>query len=151
MSETRKPLRLVAQDVEDLKLISAAVQDSVSQISDIQFDSKGRRFLIALNRYRWEADTGKASDRQRARSVLSFDGVLGARTRGLPREPADTIISLLSIQYEPDEIPPGGRVVLVFAGAGEIALDVECLDVVLADLGPSWRTRRKPNHERERN
>ena len=40
-----------------------------------------------------------------------------------------------------------GEVTLVFGGGGAIRLEVECLDVVLDDLGLTWVTTKKPQHE----
>jgi hypothetical protein len=35
----------------------------------------------------------------------------------------------------------------MLAGGGEILLDVECLDALLMDFGPSWSTPRRPDHQ----
>jgi hypothetical protein len=37
------PLRLLAQDADDLAVISAALQDAVAKIGDINFEPKARR------------------------------------------------------------------------------------------------------------
>jgi hypothetical protein len=58
------------------------------------------------------------------------------------------LASLLSVTYQADAEPPGGVVKLLFAGDGEIALSVECLEAVLVDMGAAWRTPRRPDHER---
>ena len=50
-----KPLRLKAEDQDDLTVISAALQDAVGQLGDFSFDARSRRFLMVVNRYRWEA------------------------------------------------------------------------------------------------
>jgi hypothetical protein len=36
---------------------------------------------------------------------------------------------------------------VVLAGGGEIAVEVECLDALLMDIGAPWRTPRRPDHE----
>ena len=70
-SATPAPLRLLAQDADDLAVISAAVQDAVCKVGDIAFEPKARRLTIAFNRYRWEAGGG-----ERVRSGLQLGGVL---------------------------------------------------------------------------
>ncbi len=60
------------------------------------------------------------------------------------------VVSLLTVSFEPGETPPEGTVTLLFAGDGEIALEVECLDVTLLDTGLTWSTPRRPDHERGR-
>ena len=56
------------------------------------------------------------------------------------------MIELLTIEFEPGEAP-GGVVVLSFAGGGDLRLEVECVDVALADVSEPWPVRRKPAHE----
>ena len=62
-----KPLRLLAQDVEDLAVISAALQDAVTRIGDIQWESAARCLTLSFNRFRWEVEgeIGRASCRER--------------------------------------------------------------------------------------
>ena len=48
------PLRLVAQDAEDLRIISTLVQDAVLSARALKFDPRRRRFALLLNRFRWE-------------------------------------------------------------------------------------------------
>ena len=49
------PLRLLAEDAEDLKVIAAALQDAVGKIGDISYEPGAQRLTLAFNRYRWEA------------------------------------------------------------------------------------------------
>ena len=46
--------------------------------------------------------------------------------------------------------PPGGAVILTFSGGAALRLEVECLEVELADLGPTWATECCPDHTRAR-
>jgi hypothetical protein len=48
------PLNLGALDIEDLKIMSALVQDSVFPITEMKWSKKQRRFGLLLNRFRWE-------------------------------------------------------------------------------------------------
>lgn len=141
------PLKLMAEDAADLEIIGAAVQDALLRMGDISIDRKQRRFTATINRFRWEnAEGGQAFER--VRSALSFEGVLAVKSRRVRPDIPEALASVLSIGFIPDEEPPGGVVRLMLAGGGEIALDVECLDAVLLDLGDSWRTPRKPDHEK---
>jgi hypothetical protein len=138
------PLRLLAQDEDDLAIISAAVQDAVGQVGDILWDAKGRRLTLTLNRFRWEAPGVLLGERVRA--GLQFGSVLTVRARNLRREPKDAVVELLALSFEPGE-PPGGVVRLAFAGGGDLALEVECVDAALADISTPWPTPRTPAHE----
>ncbi|MBI1254206.1 MAG: DUF2948 family protein [Hyphomonas sp.] len=148
----QKPLRLLAEEGDDLKIIAAAVQDAVVKAGNLSYEKRKRRFTIELNRYRWEtAPTRKGQPGERVRSLLAFDGVLGVKTRGITKTDPELILSLLSADFVADVTePPGGKVVLLFAGDGEIVLTVEALDGALLDSDYVWPTRHVPSHERRK-
>jgi len=146
-----KPLRLLAEETEDLTIIAAAVQDAVVKAGNLKYEKQNRRFAIELNRYRWEiAPTRKGQPGERVRALLAFDGVLDVKTRGITKADPELILSLLSAEFTPDAEPPGGKVTLLFAGDGEIVLTVEALDGTLLDSDYVWPTRRVPSHERRK-
>jgi hypothetical protein len=64
-------LRLMAEDVADLDIVGAAVQDALVRIGEMSFDKKARRFTIMLNRFRWET-AGESGPYERVRAALSF-------------------------------------------------------------------------------
>lgn len=138
------PLQLLAADVEDLKVISAALQDAVGVLGDIRFEKGPGRLTIALNRFRWEA--GGKRGGERVRTALQLGGVLDVKARKLRRDAPKAVVSLLTIGFEPAEAP-GGTVVFSFAGGGELRATVECLDAVLADLSRPWPTPNRPAHD----
>lgn len=136
-----QPLRLLAQDPEDLAVISAAMQDGVAKVGDIIFEPKARRLTVAFNRYRWEAGGGA-----RVRSGLQLGGVLKLETRKIRREAPDAVIEILAMTFEPGDAP-GGVITLSCAAGGDLRATVECIEAVLADVSPPWPTPRKPAHE----
>lgn len=140
-------LKLMAEDVGDLDIIGAAVQDALVRVGEISFDAKARRFTAMLHRFRWEA-AGEQGPYERVRAALSFDGVLGVKSRRVRQDSSEALAAILSLGFIPESEPPGGIVRLLLAGGGEIAVDVECLDAVLVDLGPTWSTPRRPDHDR---
>lgn len=151
MTDT-KPLRLFTEEAEDLKIIAAAVQDAVVKAGNLKYEQKKRRFGLELNRYRWEtAPARKGQPGERVRALLAFDGVLSVKTRGITKTDPELILSLLSADFVADVAePPGGKVVLLFAGDGEIVLTVEALDASLIDSDYVWPTRHVPSHERRK-
>lgn len=139
-------LKLMAEDASDLEIISAASQDALMRMGEVAFDAKARRFSALVNRFRWEvADEGRF---ERVRAGLSFESVLRVRSKRVRLDAPDALASILSIGFTPDAEPPGGVVQLFLAGGGEIALDVECIDALLIDMGEAWRTPRRPDHDR---
>jgi hypothetical protein len=149
MSEL-KPLRLLAEEAEDLEIISAAVQDAVVKAENLNYEARIRRFSLEINRFRWEEGVTKRRDGERIRSLLAFDGVLGVRTRAITKVDPELILSLLNVTFDPAPEPPGGTVTLLFAGDGEIVLDVEVLDATLLDSDYIWNTKHTPSHERRK-
>jgi hypothetical protein len=137
-------LKLIAEDLADLEVISAAAQDALVRVADLAFDAKARRFTLFLKRFRWEKPEPPF---ERVQSALSFDGVLGVKTRKLRRDDPQALAAVLSIMFMPAEEPPGGEARIVLAGGGEIALSLECIDAALIDVGASWRTPRRPEHD----
>ena len=137
-----KPLRLLIQDAEDLSVVSAALQDAVGKVGDIEWRPAERTLTLALNRYCWEAGGRKKS---RVRSGLQFGGVLSVKSRNLRRDAPEGVISLLAVQFEP-QTAPGGVISLIFAGGGDLRLEVECLDGALSDLGEPWDASGEPSH-----
>jgi hypothetical protein len=138
-----EPLRLLAEDADDLQVISAALQDAVTRIGDIQWSRRERSVTIAFNRFRWETDGGRG---ERVRAGLQLGGVLDVKSRNLRRDARTAVLELLALNFEPGEAP-GGTVTLTFAGGGDLAVGVECVDAALADLSQPWPTPRKPAHE----
>jgi hypothetical protein len=140
-------LRLLAEDATDLEVIAAAAQDALLKMADVSYDRKARRFALLINRFRWETAEDKGPY-ERVRAALSFESVLGVRVRHVRQDVPEALASVLSVNFLPAEEAPGGEVRLVLAGGGELALDVECLDVTLVDIAPPWSTPRRPDHEK---
>lgn len=146
-----QPLRLKALDAEDLAIVSGLVQDAVFPGSEMTWDRKARRFALLLNRFRWE-DAPKAEARKRAyervQSVLVIEDAMRVQTSGVDARDADTILSLLALEFRPG--PDGtGHVELTLAGDGAIRVEVEALEVVLRDVTRPYvaPSRSKPRHE----
>ena len=145
------PLRLRALDATDLEVIAPLVQDAVLPANEIKFLKHHRRLALLINRFRWE-DAQAAERRgrpfERVQSVLSVEDVSRVQSQGVAQGDDDTVLSILSIDFEPGE-DGTGRLVLTLAGDGAIAAEVETLEVTLADvtrpyLAPS---RHRPDHE----
>ncbi len=145
------PLRLVARDGEDLKVISALVQDAVLPVTGLKFDARHRRFALMLNRFRWEdRDEAERLGRayERVRSVMVVEDVRKVQSMGFDRAENDLVLSLLSMEFAPGE-DGTGRLVLTLAGDGAVALDVEALEVRLDDVTRPYRapSGKAPHHD----
>lgn len=124
-----QPIRLRGESTDDLTVIASLTQDAILPASEISWLPRENRFGLLLNRYRWE---NKSKDAERVQTVLVFDSVINARTNGVNANDKDQILSLLDITFAAGD-DGAGTLTLVLAGDGEIALDVECIDIILQD------------------
>ncbi len=135
------PLRLLVQDAEDLQVLSALVQDAVFPATEMRWQPRARRFVLLINRFRWEdhaRSEARARPPERVQALLVIDDVQKVTSQGLPRRPGDLVLSLLALSFEPGA-EGAGRLTLTLAGDGAIALDVECLSVSLRDVTRPYR------------
>ena len=136
---SERPLRLAAESVEDLSVISALLQDAAGLARDLVWMRRKRRFVLFLNRSRWEdRDRAERAGRpyERVRAVALVENVMAVRATGLdPRDP-DQALSVLQLIFEPSGDPedPSGVLRVVLAGDGEIAIEVEALEMRLEDV-----------------
>jgi hypothetical protein len=163
-------LKLSARDAEDLAVISACAQDALVPIGEMTYLPAEQRFLLALNRFRWDRIDPTApeapaipnrrsgppkdavfwdpSDRgpayERVMSGVRFEHVTSVQTRGIDLRKRERILELLTIHAEP------GAVVLVFAGDATIRLEITELLCFLEDFGQTWSTRWRPRHPEDR-
>lgn len=141
------PLKLMAEDADDLAIFSAHLQDAVLKVGDLAFLPKQRRFALVANRYRWEgAGSSRAKTGERVRCGLHFDGVLKVQASKIRQDAKDAVLSLLALGFEPGE-DGAGTVTLTFSGGGAIRLDVEAIDAQLADLTQAWPAKAVPEHK----
>ena len=130
------PLNLVARDADDLRVISALVQDAVLPVTEMRWQKGKRRFVALLNRFRWEDRAAAEAARrpyERVRSLLVIEDVQAVRVQGVDRRDADTVLSLLSLDWQAGA-DGTGRVVLTLAGDGAVAVDVEAMEITLHDV-----------------
>jgi len=128
------PLALRALDADDLKVISTLAQDAIFPITEMTWDRTRRRFALLLNRFRWE-EGARMGDHppERVQSVLVVEDAMAVASQGIDLSDTETVLSLMAIEWVPGE-DGTGRLKLVLAGDGAVAVDVECLEVTLRDV-----------------
>ena len=72
-------LKLTALDADDLGVISAACQDALVAVRDCAYFKDERRFVLLLNRFRWEADPTVEAAHSRTHSALVFNELAAVR------------------------------------------------------------------------
>lgn len=138
-------LKLSALDADDLGVISAAVQDALVAVRDCAHFKDERRFVLLLNRFRWEADPTVEAAYSRTHSALVFNEVKAVRHHNIPIDEPDRMLELLALV-------PGeggadvGSVTMRFAADRAIRLEIAKLACHLGDVGEPWATPWKPAH-----
>jgi len=147
------PLRLRAEDAEDLAVISACLQDALVSVRDLAYDREERCFMLVANRFRWEAcgKTGELPDSASFERILcgiAFDNVDSVAYRGFHRSEENRILSLLAIRPSPGlwTGAAGGTIDLEFSGAAAIRLSAAAIACRARDLGEPWPTSWQPGH-----
>ena len=128
------PVALRALEAADVPVISALVQDAVFPASEMRWEAGRRRFALLLNRFRWEQQ-GNAPER--VQTVLAVEDVMKVASQGIDRSDPDLVFSLLALEWTPSE-DGMGRLELILAGDGAIALEVEALEITLTDVTQSY-------------
>jgi hypothetical protein len=139
-------LKLLALDEEDLNVVSAHLQDAVFKAGDLDYSPQTKQFIVAMNRFCWEEAEDKAKSFERRRTALAFKQVKSVRSIGFDRKASDKVLSLLAVVFDKNGDGPDGFIELMLAEGASILLNVDCIEVQLADTGAAWETTMRPRH-----
>ena len=142
-----KNLKLIAKTEEDLRIVSAHLQDSIAIVSDIANLGKNKIFLMQLNRFMWEdVEKGVFRKNKRIRTILKFENVLKVNSKNINYSKKDKFLDFLAI--ETNQMPDNNyEMKLVFAGDAIIKVISEVIEVTLDDQGEAWDTKNMPKHK----
>tara|TARA_B100000963_G_scaffold106074_1_gene92070 strand:- start:1202 stop:1645 length:444 start_codon:yes stop_codon:yes gene_type:complete len=141
-----KNLKLIARTEEDLRVVSAHLQDSIASIADIANLKKNKIFLMQLNRFMWEdVEKGVFRKNKRIRTILKFENVMNVFSRNINQLKKDKFLDFLAIETNitPDK---NYEMKIIFAGDATIRIIAEVIEVALDDQGEAWDTKNKPKH-----
>ena len=142
-----KYLKLIAKTVEDLKVISAHLQDSIVSLNDIANLKKNKIFLMQLNRFMWEdVEKGVLRKNKRIRSIIKFDHVIRVSSKNIQKNTKNKFLDFLAIETK--EMPDKTHEMkLIFSGDSIIKIIAEVIEITLDDQGVPWDTKQKPKHK----
>ncbi len=141
-----KNLKLIARTVEDLRVVSAHLQDSIASVSDIANLKKNKIFLLQLNRFMWEdVEQGVFRKNKRIRTILKFENVLNVVSKNINQQKKDKFMDFLAIETKL-MTDNNYEMKIIFAGDSIIRLISEVIEVTLDDQGEAWDTKNKPKH-----
>ena len=142
-----KNLKLIAKTEEDLKVVSAHLQDAIVNASNIANLKKNKMLLMELNRFMWEdVEKGVFRKNKRIRTVLKFENVLKVYSKNINQSKKDNFLDFLTI--ETIKMPDNNyEMRIVFAGDSVIKVISEVIEVTLDDQGNAWNTKNMPKHK----
>jgi hypothetical protein len=137
-----EPLKLRAVDAQDLAVVSAFLQDSIANVSEMAYLPEQRLFALAVCRFRWERAVTPSPEKifERVSCAVTIRDADTPKYRGFTLKDRNRTMPLLAITYDGDEV------MLTFAGDAAIRLSVRNLDLRAEDLGECWPTKTKPEH-----
>ena len=141
-----KNLKLIARTEEDLRVVSAHLQDSIASVADIANLRKNKIFLMQLNRFMWEdVEKGVFRKNKRIRTILKFENVMNVFSKNINQLKKDKFLDFLAIETNitPDK---NYEMKIIFAGDAMIRVISEVIEVTLDDQGEAWDTKNKPTH-----
>ena len=142
-----KNLKLIARTEDDLRVVSAHLQDAIVNTAEIASLEKNKIFLMQLNRFMWEdVEKGVFRKNKRIRTILKFENVIKAVSKNINQSKKDNFLDFLTI--ETNQMPDNNyEMKIVFAGDSIIKVVSEVIEVTLDDQGNAWDTKNMPKHK----
>ena len=92
-------LRLIGKNQDDLKVISAYLQDSIVVIKDMVFLKQNRSFVMIVNRFMWEdVEKGVFRENKRIRCAVKFEEVIGVKSQSINQRNKSKLLECLAIK-----------------------------------------------------
>ena len=126
---TKKFLKkIIAQNQEDLRVISALCSQAKIKQSDIKFLKDNKIFLISLERDSKEKNNSK----EKIKSILKFEFIENSLSKNIDQNNDENILELLAIDLFKKQ--NNYEIILLFSKNGIITLNAEIMEVTLEDL-----------------
>ena len=147
MSEITNKLKLIGNNTEDLKTISAYCQDSIIKIKDLVYLKENKTFIAKINRFMWENLEKEVFRKyKRIESYIRFNFVEKVISKNIKQHKSERNLELLTIKsslvknhfYE---------ITLIFSGNSIIQLFCEVIEVVLDDQESYREVKNFPKHK----
>ncbi len=123
--------KIIAQNQEDLRVISALCSEAKIKQSDIKFLKDNKIFLISLERENKE----KNNPKEKINSILKFEFIDKSQSKNINQNNNENILVLLAIDLFKKE--NNYEIILLFSNNGIITLSAEIMEVTLEDLRTS--------------
>ena len=145
--DEKNNFKLIGKNQEDLKVISAYLQDSIVTVKDIVFLKKNKIFAMIVNRFMWEdIEKGVFRKNKRTRCALRFGEVIEVKSKNINQKNRNKILECLAIKCGLSN-DGNCEIKIFFSGDSLITIMTETIDVVVHDLGKPWYVKHIPLHK----
>ena len=120
--------KIIVQNQEDLRVISALCSEAKIKQSEIKFLKKNKIFLLSLERENKE----KSNSKEKINSILKFEFIEKSKSKNIDQNSEDNFLELLAIEsYKKQN---NNEIVLLFSNNGIINLFCEIIECTLEDV-----------------
>ena len=141
-----KNLKLIVHSDEDLRVVSAHLQDAIVLPKDIVNLKRNKIFLMQLNRFMWEdVEKGVFRQNKRVRTVLKFENVINVSYKNINQKKLEQFLDFLAIESS-ILADKSYEIKLIFSGDAIIKIKSEVIDASMEDQGEPWESKTKPKH-----
>ena len=120
--------KIIAQNQEDLRVISALCSEAKIKQSEIKFLKDNKIFLISLEREHKEKNNSK----EKIKSILKFEFIDKSQSKNINQNNEENTLELLAIDLFKKQ--NNYEIILLFSNNGIITLEAEIMEVTLEDL-----------------
>ena len=145
--EEKINLKLIGKNQDDLKVISAYLQDSIVTVKDIVFLKQNKSFIMIVNRFMWEdVEKGVFRQNKRIRCAVKFEEVIKVESKNINQKNKNKPLECLAIKCS-SIFGETYKIMIFFAGNSIITITSEVIEVALHDLGKPWHVKHIPIHK----
>tara|TARA_B100000886_G_C20365600_1_gene467189 strand:- start:655 stop:1068 length:414 start_codon:yes stop_codon:yes gene_type:complete len=122
--------KIIAENIDDLRIISALCSGSKILQSEIKFLRQNRIFFIPLQRISKENDNKGFKDK--INSIIKFDSIYRSKSKNINQRLKNNVLELLAIEiFKKDK---NYEIILLFSNNAAITLISEVIEVTLEDI-----------------
>ena len=119
--------KIIANDLEGLRMISACSSGAKVKISDIKYLASNKVFLLSVERIKVENE----NEDKKVNSILRFDFVEKSRSKNIDQSNQEEVLELVGIDYLKNN--DVYEINLIFNNNAHIALSTETIEARLED------------------
>ena len=119
--------KIIANDQEGLRMISACAEGAKVKVSDIKYLKSNKVFLLSIERKKMETDEVD----KKINSICRFDFVDSVKSKNINQLNQEMTLELLGIDYLKNK--DDYEINLIFSNNAHIVLSTEALEIRLED------------------